>query len=130
MSDMKTLTYKDDIIEAMKTEGNYKEFTYKTIKCEIKRVSGLNHLCGYIHLNNVTNQQREIINDNFHLGITYEKGNVYGFDCAHVCDVVPSEHQMNYWFMSGNETYKTMEYVEDCLKRTIDELIKNEKVEF
>ena len=129
---MKTLTDKNDIIEVIKIEGDYKEFTYKTIKCEIKRVSGLNHLCGYLHLHNATEEQRKIIDDNFHLGITYKKNGVYGFDCAHICDVVPSEHQLNYWFISGDETYKTMEYVEDCLKHTIDDLInlKNEKVEF
>ena len=128
---MKTLSDKNDIIEAIKIEGDYKEFTYKTIKCEIKRVSGLNHLCGYLHLHNATEEQRKIIDDNFHLGITYKKNGVYGFDCAHICDVVPSEYQLNYWFISGDETYKTMEYVEDCLKHTIDDLInlKNEKAE-
>ena len=70
---MKTLSDKNDIIEAIKIEGDYKEFTYKTIKCEIKRVSGLNHLCGYLHLHNATEEQRKIIDDNFHLGITYKK---------------------------------------------------------
>lgn len=119
---MYELTDSDVIERRIKEEGNYKEFIYHDVVCEIKRIAGMGHLCGYLHLGIVSEETREIVNEHFHCGITYENNGVYGFDCTHVGDISPNYiHDDNYPFWPG-ETYKTMAYVEQCLKSAVDAL--------
>lgn len=121
---MYELTDHYQIEQKIKEEGDYKEFSYENVYCEIKRIKGMGHLCGYLHLDSVTDNARDIINEHFHCGITYEHDNVYGFDCAHVGDINPAHlHNDNYPYWHG-ETYKTMAYVERCLKNAIDGLVE------
>lgn len=126
---MYELIDKDDILKVVEIEGNHKTFTYKGIPCEIRRIPTLNHLCGYLTLKNYNDEVVGVIDDNFHCGITYGGSGEYGFDCAHVGDIMPSmftaESRLNIF---EYETYKTMAYVERCLKRTIDALIDKELI--
>lgn len=121
---MYELTDRNEIEQKMKEEGDYKDFSYKNVYCEIKRIEGMGHLCGYLHLDSVTDDAREVINEHFHCGITYEYEDVYGFDCTHVGDINPAHlHNDAYPHWPG-ETYKTMKYVERCLKNAIDGLVE------
>lgn len=116
-----------DVEEIQKTvamEGDYKKFTYKGIECEIKRVSWSGHLCGYIHTGGLTDKEKDIVEHSFYFGITYEQDGVYGFDCAHFGDILPHTMQDMHSNSGSNDTYKTMEFVENILKETIDELRK------
>lgn len=110
-------------------EGDYKKFNYKGIECEIKRVPWSGHLCGYLHIEGITDKEKDIVDYNFHCGITYEQDGVYGFDCAHLGDILPHRMYDRYNIFTASDTYKTMEYVENVLKETIDELKKEEEVE-
>lgn len=120
---MYELTERYEIEQQIEEEGDYKEFIYHDVVCEIKRIKGMGHLCGYLHLNGVAEDVRDIISGHFHCGITYENDYVYGFDCAHVGDINPAHLQNDAYPHWPGETYKTMAYVECCLKRTIDELV-------
>lgn len=120
---MYELTDRYEIEQKIKKEGDYKEFVYEHVYCEIKRIEGMGHLCGYLYLDSVTDNARDIINEHFHCGITYENDDVYGFDCTHVGDISPAHLRNDAYPHWHGETYKTMAYVERCLKRTIDELV-------
>jgi len=120
---MYELTDRDEIEQKIKEEGDYKKFVYHDVVCEIKRIKGMGHLCGYLHLDGVAEDARDIISEHFHRGITYEQEDVYGFDCTHVGDLTPSHLERYEMRFSDYETYKTMAYVERCLKRTINELV-------
>ena len=120
---MYELTERHEIEQKVKDEGDYKGFVYHDVACEIKRVGGMGHLCGYLHLDRVTEDVRDIIDEHFHGGITYENDDVYGFECIHLGDLTPRHLERYEMMFSNYETYKTMAYVELCLKRTIDELI-------
>lgn len=101
-------------------EGDWKEDEYKGIKYEIKRHPILMHLCGYVFIENLTDEQYEILDSNFHCGVTFKEEGKYGFDCAHAFDLVPAQY-----FMFKHDTklqYRTMSYVEENLKYTIDQL--------
>lgn len=117
----------EEINKTVAMEGDYKKFTYKDIECEIKRVPWSGHLCGYLHTGGLTDKERDIVDYNFYFGITYEQDGVYGFDCAHFRDIMPNTMQDMYNTSGSNDTYKTMGYVENILKETIDELKKREK---
>lgn len=113
--------------ELVKNEGNFKSRMYKGIRYEIVRYEHLGHLCGYLHYTPKNEEERDIIDNVFHRGITYENGGVIGFDCAHAIDLSPMKIEMDEKFGLGTPTflnpkYRTMQYVEDILKRTIDKL--------
>ncbi|PKF31009.1 hypothetical protein CW697_00910 [Macrococcoides caseolyticum] len=123
--------------ELVKNEGNFKSRMYKGIRYEIVRHEDLGHLCGYLHYTPKNEEERDIIDNVFHRGITYENDGVMGFDCAHATDLSPKKIEMDEKFGLGtpiflNPKYRTMQYVEDILKRTIDKLVnrKNEKQDY
>lgn len=127
----------NEMKEAIKNEGNFKSQTYKGFKYEIVRHEHLGHLCGYLHYTPKNEEERDIIDNVFHRGITYENDGVIGFDCAHAIDLSPMKIEMNEKFGLGTPTflnpkYRTMQYVEDILKRTIDKLVnrKSEKQDY
>lgn len=120
--------------ELVKKEGNFRSQIYKGIRYEIVRHESFGHLCGYLHYNPKTEEERDVIDNVFHRGITYENDGVIGFDCAHAIDLSPMKIEMDKKFGLGTPTflnpkYRTMQYVEDILKRTIDKLVdrKSEK---
>lgn len=120
--------------ELVKKEGNFKSRMYKGIRYEIVRYEHLGHLCGYLHYTPKNEEERDIIDNVFHRGITYENDGVIGFDCAHAIDLSPMKIEMNEKFGLGTPSflkseYRTIQYVEDILKRTIDKLVdrKSEK---
>lgn len=120
--------------ELVKKEGNFRSQIYKGIRYEIVRHESFGHLCGYLHYNPKTEEERDVIDNVFHRGITYENDGVIGFDCAHAIDLSPKKIEIDGKFGLGIPTflkpeYRTMQYVEDILKRTIDKLVdrKSEK---
>lgn len=126
----------NEIKDAIKKEGNFKSQTYKGIKYEIVRHEHLGHLCGYLHYTPKDDEERDIIESNFHGGITYENDGVIGFDCAHASDLSLSKIELDKklgFDMAKflNPKYRTMQYVEDILKSTIDKIVvsKNEEPE-
>lgn len=123
--------------ELVEKEGNFRSQIYKGIRYEIVRHEDLGHLCGYLHYTPKNEDERDIIDNVFHRGITYEDDGVIGFDCAHAIDLSPKKIEMAEKFMLGTPTllkpeYRTMQYVEDILKRTIDKLVdrKSEKQDY
>ncbi|WP_320186715.1 hypothetical protein [Macrococcoides caseolyticum] len=116
--------------ELVKKEGNFKSQMYKGIRYEIVRYEHLGHLCGYLHYIPKNDEERDAIDYNFHRGITYENNGVIGFDCAHAIDLSPKKIEIDGKFGLGIPTflkpeYRTMQYVEDILKRTIDKLVED-----
>ncbi|UTH07922.1 hypothetical protein [Macrococcoides canis] len=116
--------------ELVKKEGNFKSRMYKGIRYEIVRYEHLGHLCGYLHYIPKNDEERDAIDYNFHRGITYENEGVIGFDCAHAIDLSPKKIEIDGKFGLGIPTflkpeYRTMQYVEDILKRTIDKLVED-----
>ncbi|MEB8172191.1 hypothetical protein NGH30_10240 [Macrococcus caseolyticus] len=123
--------------ELVKKEGNFRSQIYKGIRYEIVRHESFGHLCGYLHYNPKNDEERDVIDCIFHRGITYENEGIIGFDCAHAIDLSPKKIEMAEKFMLGTPTllkpeYRTMQYVEDILKRTIDKLVnrKSEKQDY
>lgn len=120
---MKVLENIEELERIVEEEGNEKDFVYRGYECLIRRHSFSKHLCGYIR-GQFIGKEKEIIDDNFHKGITYDNNNnLIGFDCGHICDInmnsFSKDGVQTFWF---GETYKTMSYVEEVLKSTIDEL--------
>lgn len=116
--------------ELVKKEGNFKSRMYKGIRYEIVRYEHLGHLCGYLHYIPKNDEERDVIDYIFHRGITYENDGVIGFDCAHATDLSPMKIEIDGKFGLGIPTflkpeYRTMQYVEDILKRTIDKLVED-----
>lgn len=123
--------------ELVKKEGNFRSQIYKGIRYEIVRYEHLGHLCGYLHYIPKNEEERDAIDYIFHRGITYENDGVIGFDCAHAIDLSPKKIEMDGKFGLGIPTflkpeYRTIQYVEDTLKRTIDKLVdrKSEKQDY
>lgn len=109
--------------ELIEREGNGKKFQYKGYNCEIKRIEGTGHLCGYVEIfpQRLSNELLELP----YGGVTYRKVNeqgnvVIGFDCAHEFDRLP--------FVEGHDdyyyTYCDMSFVEGELKKMVDYLEK------
>lgn len=124
----------NELKEAIKNEGNFKSQTYKGIKYEIVRHEHLGHLCGYLHYMPKNEKERDITENNFHGGITYENDGVIGFDCAHASDLSLLKIELDKKFGFNmprflNPEYRTMQYVEDILKKTIDNIVSGKNGE-
>lgn len=118
-----------ELLQLIIEEGNHKTGEYKGYKWEIIRVAHSGHLCGYIHMGKATEEEFEIMDYNFHCGVTWGFGNEpqegkYGFDCAHAWDLSPFDLFAGLY---TGDKYRTMEYVEKCLKNTIDLLVESKK---
>jgi len=132
---MISLKQRTNMLNLILREGNKKEFTYKGYICLIARINESWHLCGYIKYIPETRAEWEIFDYKFHGGVTYNNcidgwlGDKWiGFDCMHSCDIRPQE--LLFEGIEDNEllrgrnfySYRDMEYVEECLKNTIDDL--------
>lgn len=107
-------------------ELNEKKFECNEYQCEIKRHPTMKHLCGYVKLPDYHSLYgvgydelyEKDIHINVHGGLTYaeKEGDrwVFGFDCAHYGDVVPS--LLDYGVPVSDEIYRNMEYVEDEIR--------------
>lgn len=86
--------------------------------CEIKRNPELGHLCGYVTVppwhREIGNADYDEIDVTVHGGLTYSDGAKFGFDCAHLGDVVPrietARTPESKVIMAG--TYRDMTYVQ------------------
>lgn len=121
---MKNVKEVRDLLAKIISEGNHKSGEYKGFKWSIERIPHSGHLCGYIHFDEkATTEQFDIMDKHFHGGVTWgldnqPKDGRYGFDCIHGCDLAPYELFTD--MHTDIETYRTMQYVEDVLKDTID----------
>lgn len=116
-----------DINQIIEQEGNRKDFEYKGYKCHILRAE-LKHLCGYVelppHHKFYKVDEYHLDNLEVHGGITWADNFlpdldsckidnwVIGFDCAHHGDWVRYSE-------SKNDIYRTMEYVENEIKKLV-----------
>jgi len=105
------------------SEPDYKEFTYKGYRCEIKRIPVSGHLCGYVTVGEqhpiYGKDYGELMDIKCHGGLTFSEtkdGQTrIGFDCAHCTDLTPYfyEHDM----IIPGMIYRYMEYVKkECMK--------------
>jgi len=113
----------EDII---KSEGDYKEWTYQTrngveYRLVIRRNSSLGFLCGYIEVtkdNKLFGDEYISLDLNVHGGLTYgsKKSDdvfVYGFDCGHFGDMIFDELGIK----KRGDIYRDMNYVtKECEK--------------
>lgn len=115
--------------------GYSKEQDYKDYHIAIYRTGKYGHLCGYIFIEvDEDSKTYDIINEHFHGGITLYKNHVVGFDCTHSWDFSLKYYDTmvemgNPYVAPPNEfeVYRTVDYVENCLKETVDALIKSQK---
>ena len=127
-----------ELKKIMKKEGDLKVFEYEGYQCCVLR-GPLGALNGYVALdNNHILYGAHYDNDEVivHGGLTFSKYPpihmpfpksfkdkwVLGFDCAHACDVVPKNLELGLCF-SGSGIYRDMEYVENEIKRLVNQLI-------
>jgi len=116
-------------------KGYSKEQDYKGYHIAIYRTGKYGHLCGYIFIEvDEDSKTYDIINEHFHGGITLHKKHVVGFDCTHSWDFSLKYYDTmvemgNPYVTPPNEfeVYRTLDYVENCLKETVDVLIKSQK---
>ena len=112
-----------EIKDLIEQEGNNKKFTYKGYECEIKRIPGMGHLCGYVKLKQSI--AHSFIDDiECHGGITFNENGVIGFDCAHLMDLIPLMPSEFYAIKRG--TYRDMEYCQNECKSIVDQLVEYE----
>lgn len=120
-----------ELLQLIIEEGNHKTGEYKGYKWEIIRAAHSGCLCGYIYMDKATKEEFEIMDYNFHCGVTWgdeEESRLgkYGFDCSHSYDLRPLDLFADVGVMDDME-YRTMDYVEKCLKNTIDLLVESKK---
>ncbi len=122
---------KKELIKTILREGNEKKFNYKGYDCLIKRMENRWHLCGYIKYKPQDEKEWDMFNKNFHWGVTYDNydggwlGEAWiGFDCMHLEDKTPHDVLFEEQWVPKWEgaAYRTMGYVEECLKNAVDEL--------
>ena len=78
------------------TEPDNLQLVFVGFQCEIKRAPSLLHLCGYVTVptTHPCHAKRcDEVDVNVHGGLTYantdDYGTTFGFDCAHLDDLVP-----------------------------------------
>lgn len=109
---------------AEENETDHYRFAYKDFVCVIKRMPHMGHLCGYLEVKELQfdkDRVKEIAEEHFHGGVSWDDGETLGFDCAHACDL-PLEYPLE---LPGS-TYKTVEYVKQNLFKTVDAIVSDE----
>lgn len=129
----------EDLLRRVENEGDEKSFRYSGYKCYIRRQPIFRHLCGYIRLEEshpLHGMGYDEIEELFewelptHGGLTFaghlvdKRGYWIGFDCAHSDDLTPFQVARQQYLM-GYEEYRTVEYVEEAIQRTIDYITQN-----
>ena len=139
--------------EVIAKEGWTKEWEHRGVKCLIRRVPNMLHLCGYVGLPKdhpyvKEHKDYDYVDVVVHGGVTFsekikEYGKdlfFYGFDCAHSGDLVPGNVKNDFdalFFDKGtliydkakgydsyHKTYKDMEYVTKETEKMADQLIE------
>lgn len=129
------MTIRKEFAAILKQEGNKKDFRYKGYACHIRRVGVpyMGHLCGYIEVQRthiLYGKDYDDIENIYdyelpaHGGLTFSGfvNDEYwiGFDCAHAGDLLPMFVGEDFYPPQKNDTYKTMEFVENNIKAIID----------
>ncbi|HAZ0641055.1 hypothetical protein HJD07_09690 [Enterococcus faecium] len=134
------MTVRKELVNILEQEGNEKDFKYKGYDCHIRRVGVpcMGHLCGYIEIpktHSFYEKDYDTIEEicdyelPAHGGLTFSGfvNNEYwiGFDCAHAGDLLPMFPEEDLFPPQKNDTYKTMEFVENNIKEIIDFIKKS-----
>ena len=126
-----------ELLELIEKEGMKKEFIYKGYNCLIRRTP-MKILCGYVEIpkeHKLFGVEIDEGDYDVHGGITWNGGDIedsengdkwyVGFDCAHCCDLIPYEIGRYPSFISdmpSNDVYRTMDYVEQEIKKLVNQL--------
>jgi len=109
------------MIKEWENEKDFYEFTLNGIKCEIKRIEHLGHLCGYLYLPD-GHEFIKLFYDDIpicvHGDLSFKEENKIGFDCAHGGDLIPKYG--NDW--SGTE-YRNVEFVKNELRKMVEQVL-------
>lgn len=114
--------YEPDVMEWTDTDTG--------LKCLIRRVHGLGHLCGYVRImrdHPLYRKDVQRLNLDVHGGVTFgrrmahdrfmKRGFWVGFDCAHLNDLIPTyqtpkmQKILGVSNMFSGSTYKDMQFV-------------------
>jgi len=105
-----------------KSEPDEESFESHGLKCQIKRIPILGHLCGYVGVPDshpwFNNDYGDVDDVDVHGGLTFsEHGHgdlfglwVFGFDCAHSGDLLPDTFE-RYGYCTPGDQYRDFEYV-------------------
>lgn len=102
--------------------GDHQEGVYRGFKWIAERRRDV-YWCGYVECNdNLSDTEEGVLDEIAHYGITgglsRDDDTFVGFDCAHHCDFFSLRS------LSDNSIYKDFEFVQACLFRMIDFLVK------
>lgn len=103
------------------------EWEYRGYKLEVVRQQSLGHLCAYLDLRHCPfdfEEAKEIANQLFHCGVTYEHKQMIGFDCAHYEDICPQMPHSDGTYFWGKSSYKTYAYAKRKLESSVDEILE------
>ena len=93
-------------------EPDLLEFKVFGFECHAKRHDSMGHLCGYIQVDADHpwyGKDYDNVNADVHGGLTFSDKGWFGFDCAHVGDLVP---RMNHLANDDSgDVYRGMGYV-------------------
>lgn len=130
------------LAELIKKEGDIKVFEYKGFECYVMRNPVFLNLNGYVRIPEThplykVNYYDFTYDLDIHGGLSYSEsfllqngydtGWYIGFDCAHFGDYLPNFNYVFQDYECDELVYRTMEYVENELKRLVDQLIQIEE---
>ena len=118
----------------METLGKayYKAFDYRGYTLRVIRARTYSYLCGYIEMDvEEESNTYNIIDREFHGGITFNRDGMVGFDCNHSDDFNLAFYDMGMKMSdpllmtppNEYQTYKSIGYVEQNLRCTVDAII-------
>ena len=124
----------DEENEQMEMLGKayYKAFDYRGHTLRVIRARAYSYLCGYIEVDvEEESDIYDIIDREFHGGVTFHDDGMIGFDCNHSDDFSLAFYDMGIkmndplLMTPPNEyqTYKSIDYVEQNLRCTVDAII-------
>lgn len=129
-----------ELKEIMKSEGDFKEFVCKDHACCILRGPS-KHLNGYVAIDKNSKfcglgyfeidldvhgglTFSDAYSDKLPFPKTFKDKWIIGFDCAHYQDLIPI--MLEQGLPQGDDTYRTMGYVQDELEKLVNQLIEEE----
>lgn len=119
--------------KVLEREGDRKTIMHRGIRGLILRATPdqLGHLCGYMEtVDTAPTNHCYLMDIEVHGGITHsgklpgEEGHWIGFDCSHPGDILPAWDRKTKDFFGGHGyTYKDMDYVENEVRKMIDQVL-------
>lgn len=132
IDELRTQIDKENAEMEMLGKAYYKAFDYRGYTLRVIRARTYSYLCGYIEMDvEEESNTYNIIDREFHGGITFNRDGMVGFDCNHSDDFNLAFYDMGMKMSdpllmtppNEYQTYKSIGYVEQNLKCTVDMLI-------